>query len=462
MLNIEGRDGGSSGEQNKPSRRAVLLGAVAGAAGILGLGALVQKAFMEKKVAENPHSQESSILEPEVFVDEHVYVPGDTIKTPIASIKIDGWKVLFEELGILGSTRDMYYNGTAYNFTIKCPLGHHHGFLGFTTATKSSISLGDTLETRRNPESSKTKGYYNELGVFGSTQYYFVHALPHLESKPMTLELVISDSDRPNFAESLSLSGKIREPKPSKIFRYSFSPTVYSYGPEDKNDEVRIVSERDVPSGLLRHVHNVHRIFSSYKRPALVYIIDEGTKQPEEAKPESNEFGQFWPRKDFVLLATDSFLRPDFSQQGEQIACHEIAHSIMQYAKFEGEEKKALAELTKSFEMIKERAGNQPKIYPAFSIFREATYKGASKSGIDSVAGHPWDNPGEFFASAITTFRYFGREFARRYSTLYAEDKVLVRNATLNVMEFLKAMNPSEGALRRLLPRINYIKGALG
>ena len=159
--------------------------------------------------------------EPEVFVDEKVYGQGDSIKTEIGYLKIDGWKILFEELSILGSNVQMFHDGTSYGYTVKCSFGHPHGHFSFTPSSSADIQLGDVLETHRDPESSMLKR--------GSSKYYFVHALPHLQDKPFTLELVISDTGKGGIEEQLFGSGKVQQPKPSKIYRYSVQTTVYTY-----------------------------------------------------------------------------------------------------------------------------------------------------------------------------------------------------------------------------------------
>jgi len=432
-------------KSHKVSRRALILGGLAAATGLFGLGKILQNPTKNKF---KPANTEPSLPESQVIIDNKIYGDGGEIKTEVAYVQIDGWKVLFEELSVLNSNAQMLHDGTRYDFKIKCPLGHQHGWFTFPSSPNSDITLGDILETYRDAESSKVKRY--------SSTYYFVHSLPHLGDKPMTLELVISDSGRGTLEEQIFNPGS-HETKPTQVFRYSISPKIYTSKPENRNDEVRVLSEREISGEMMQSVHNLHRTFSAYKKPALVYIVDEETKRLQEAG-HSSESGFFIPGRDFILLTTDSFLRPDFRQQGEQVACHEMAHNIVQYAKFEGKERTAVNELNQSFEVMKERAGDDND-YRGFAIFREATHLG--KSGIESVAGHPWDDPSELFASAIRTFRYLAEGFVEEYARLDEQDKVLVKSASLNVLNLLSSMNPSEKALRQLLPDIDIIRAAL-
>ena len=370
--------------------------------------------------------------------DERVYSDGDAIATPIGEVSIDGWKFIFERETFQG----VLNQGIDFRFSARCSNRVEHGYFQGDPARKQ-ITLNDLIIRPEDPERSIT--------ILQSKAYYFFSQMPHLQNSDMVLELAVYRG---------------RKTKDElHVYRYKIGPTIYTYPPQDKNDHVRLVAEREIEPDRLRPVHDIHRLFSHYREPHPFYIYDEKPCNIRGIQGNSTEFAEsnFITERNF--LTVDGLNNPSFPRQAEIGACHEIAHNTFELSNIfqalgkKDAEARAKDKFRKSYWALFNYSEN---LQNNFSIFTEKNYFGMSKYGFPSTAGHPWYSESEMFASAVCTFRYFAKEFSQKYAQINPAQQSLVRNVFSSTIDVLLSMNPDLSLLNIVFPEIRFVSRVTG
>ncbi|MBI5051622.1 hypothetical protein HZC08_02575, partial [Candidatus Micrarchaeota archaeon] len=79
----------------------------------------------------------------------------------------------------------------------------------------------------------------------------------------------------------------------------------------------------------------------------------------------------------------------------------------------------------------------------------------------DASIGHPYSNEMELFASALTVFRFFPKQFVEYFDSSGEERKKVVAAAGLEVIRIVEKMAPDPEVARELLPEVEMIKTRL-
>ncbi|MEK6979514.1 MAG: hypothetical protein AABW86_04795 [Candidatus Micrarchaeota archaeon] len=91
-----------------------------------------------------------------------------------------------------------------------------------------------------------------------------------------------------------------------------------------------------------------------------------------------------------------------------------------------------------------------------FAMFDESNYM---TKGVR--LGHPYTHPTELFASALTVFRFYPREFIARYELLSDEIRGVVREAALFILDALEVADNGRGKVSILIPEYELLKVVL-
>src|SRR3989344_175004 len=378
------------------SRRAFVAGGIA-ALGLLGVSA--GEYFFRPQDIELPQ------------YEAHTYASGQSIDTPLGKIRIKGWKVLFD----IEAVRALVEQGLEFEVIAT---GDKKGFRGrFSGGVQNSpqYEISDLFGRPKNNVLPAT------VSGDGSEWVYF-NTVPNINSNYITLKFMVYRNGKNQGTDNAN----------GEVFSYRIKPIVNYYKPEDEKDFVRIFTEKELPQDGLKPIHGLHRLFSQYHEPFRVYVVDEQPFYLTGAQGPSTElaFNLSPNLKDMSILTTGDFETPFFKREGEIAACHEMAHNLFDYRSiwdFIGRfnpEVKAKTDFANLFN----KAKYDPRIYPkdVFDIFTESAYFGNSRFGAHSVAGHPYDDESELFASAVCVLRYFRKEFYQRKSGLGAEERELV------------------------------------
>jgi hypothetical protein len=149
-----------------------------------------------------------------------------------------------------------------------------------------------------------------------------------------------------------------------------------------------VVSEEKLSDEEEELIKNLYQEFGFYRSDMpIVYILRPGELFPRDWARYSNVYGVIVPKM----------------SDWEKAFYHELSHALFEEENFI---KEIMLRIYRELTML---AGtDDPFILrnsKIFKIFKEGEY-------VDQPwAGHPWDNPDEFFASLMTTYRFFRGEF---------------------------------------------------
>jgi hypothetical protein len=431
------------------------LGAGAAAALFGGGGALIknaidtQKPEVKKRQAEEKEDEE---LPPrEVVEDPREYKSGETIHTPAGSLGIRGWKVAMGEMD--RTSLEWRAIEGDINFVIK--------FRSPENERTWRVFMSDVRKEMNFPiDAMKVKGRYEE-----ETMFYLT---PDLRNPLIELEVLEYPGDKGSlipqvFAkteEERRQVGRKHKRQASKVTRYKVRLLGTKNPGADPKAIPRVFAEGKMPPAGLAKVAEIHRIIGEFGEAAPVYVFGEGLDDPYwRVAPMSEHYDSLHNR---VTLHAREFLNPDVKGQAEQVACHEILHSKMRNSKLQGPQLEAYDKLREAFFALAKKVDqdrSSPTDDPAFAIFREFSYyphKPDKKVLI--AAGHPWDNSDELFASAVTVFRYYAKDFLIRFEKLKPDVRLVAANGTRGILAFLRSMDSNPEDLKKLIPDISAIE----
>jgi hypothetical protein len=449
------------------SRRSFLkraLGGVGGAAVILGGGVVVLKNSIDtqtpkqkaKKAERQQEEKDNEELPPlEIIEDAREYKSGDHIRTPAGAIEIDGWKVAMGDMAVSGMSYFALSGEKNYTLRFKSP-EDGKSWAVYTSGERKEVDFPvyNTLDVRGRHENQK-----------------MFYLLPNLRSPVMVLEVFEFPGDKASLEqeiftkeEDLKKIRRAHKRQASKMHRYHIRLSGSASSLKNSEKVPRVFAEGKIPQSGLDKVADVHRLAGAFHPVAPVYVYGEGDNDPYWKVAAPNQ--HFDPGYNRVALSHREFTHPDVPGQAEQVACHEICHSIMYGSKFEGTQNEAYKKVREGFFNISKQADpGREKSWndPAFIIFREFSYYKVKPDAKKVLpAGHPWDNPDELFASAVTVFRYYSKDFVGQLEKLNPKTKTVVKEAAQNIFGLLRSMNPDPVVLKRFIPNIEAIEKAVG
>lgn len=229
----------------------------------------------------------------------------------------------------------------------------------------------------------------------------------------------------------------------------NFASGLYQAGRRYAQEAITTIMYPTISKESMEELNQLHQTFQNYLPIAPLKIV-----QSEECDGHS---------VDQVQVNSGCFTNEEFSEQGMQTVYHELAHSLQDH----GNEPSHLEEylhVGDAYTVLK-RASDPflmgiSEYSPLFKIFDESTYVLDSNPDY----GHPYDNQYELFASALTIFRFYPKEFAEKYQNLNTNNPHagLVRDAATAVLDVLQIINPDKpNEMRKILPSYDRIRKVL-
>jgi hypothetical protein len=452
-------------EEEGTTRRKVIigLGAGAAAAGLYGVGKLIggsESGAKKTKPAENEEEDGSDLPPREIVEDPHIYESGDEIKTPLGTITTKGWKVMMDDV----TTSFLAWQGGS---------GENYYVFKFKNASGDTWQIFNTAKEPKLVFPAGTKSMESE---HDANQYKGFYIDPKAADPIISIEVLEFPGERASLESELLADEnqlkKIRKAhrrQASHSYRYKLKLKGYA-SPEEKNSKnPRMFAEGRVPEGELRNLGALHELFCKFRPVAPLYIYGEGKNDPySKGETRAEKTRHFDPLYTRVVLANQDFTDPSFPGQGQQVATHEMSHGILHGSQLEGAQFEAYGKLRDAYsEMMKvaNENANGPEKEPCLSVLREYSYyKNHPQNPEDAdtlPAGHPWSNTDELFASSVSVFRYYAKDFIKKFKALDPESKKLTAEAGKRVMNFLHSMNSDPATLKRLIPHIEEIELAL-
>ncbi|HEV7424256.1 MAG TPA: hypothetical protein VGO21_03640 [Candidatus Paceibacterota bacterium] len=412
-----------------------------------------QKRAREEREQDEKDNEE---LPPrEIIEDPHEYKSGDYINTPAGAVELQGWRVAMGDVAVSGMSYFAVSGAKNYTLKFRSP-EDGKSWTVFTSGEGEEVNFPpyQTLDIR---------GLYENQKTF--------YLLPNLRNPVIVLEVSEFPGDKAPieqeiFAEKEDIK-KIRrkhKKQASKMHRYRIRLHGSINSPKNNENIPRVFAEGKIPRAELDKVADIHRLAGAFRPVAPVYVYGESDNDPYWQAVKSDQ--HFDPSYNRVALSYHEFMHPDVPGQAQQIAFHEICHSIMQGAKLEGPQDVAYKKMSEGFSNIRQQANpNREELWndPAFVIFREFSYY-KTKPNAKKVlpAGHPWDNANELFASALTVFRYYSKEFMERLERFDPPTKAIVIQQIQNIFGLLRSMNSDPEVLKRFIPNIDNFKKIIG
>jgi hypothetical protein len=350
-----------------------------------------------------------------------IYRSGDEIDTPASRVAVRGWQLSFHVPSIRAYSA---VNGPNFSYLITIP-----GYAPAAAVTPDQIN--------------HTKG-----------EIFEAPTIPPPDGKPLLLLFLVHDG-RHQTIEAQT---------------YPIAPTYYWHDYERERDGVSsgrafVCSEVPLSSDVLANMEYTARLFSHFVAPRTTTYIREAKKDDERS-------GSY--NRNIILLSSDLFTNPRFEYDGPLVLFHEYAHAIVdsiiqrssgdfrEYDRLIQAYRGLLATAGLSFPVrqLLETALATPsqnlEDNPYFSIFDESSYLGKE---VAEGFGHPYDNPTELFASALTVLRYFPERFLVRYQSMEPAKRVAVKAVVEVVVQILSSRN--RRVMDQLLPQLSTIRAAM-
>lgn len=149
-----------------------------------------------------------------------------------------------------------------------------------------------------------------------------------------------------------------------------------------------------------------------------------------------------------AAVSSGSLDDPDFKGEGLVVHHHELCHGLFSSLSMPSKFRIAGA----YFFLDEDRfIDHEMAEDSGFRIFDESTHLPEQIRSPDMLMlGHPYDNESEFFASAITTMRYFPDQFIEYFGKLDAKTRQMARLGISSVLAALESVNPD---VEKMLPR---------
>ncbi len=329
----------------------------------------------------------------ETRASEKIYISGETIENPVASIKIEGWNLVFdkEKLGRYQSSPDRV----------------------------AFVLVGAPFYTPP------------DMNVFRAEPV--IRALPSPEFRQKGLIYL-------HFTETDKSGGIVR----SEV--YPIKLKYYSTPKKDEFETPRIFSEVQLDPDLLEKAKKTAEALGqlSYYTPIYIYKNDDPGRG-----------GDFDPSTKRIDLPSIMFTDPVFKDEGIIRLSHEMAHAIMSNVinnHLDPRLNVMLVEVYKN--LVLAAATIDPKLFtfpmrtfslfgapeevrnnPYFSIFSESSYvKTDANKDVLATYSHPFSNHDELFASALTVLRSFPDQFIARYMTLDPKMREPIREVVQTII----------------------------
>jgi hypothetical protein len=247
---------------------------------------------------------------------------------------------------------------------------------------------------------------------------------------------------------------------PTEVRYYTFQAQINSVKPKGEGDVHRVFSEHALPYGLGEKLHELHQTFSKFRdnKKPLDPIVILGFKTATETPKHAEQEAHYEAKSQMVIMPSTEVFEPETKNNAEMTAAHELTHSILHNSALSGKVFEKAEALHNEHNQVLKKFGKEALIESEFmKVFRESTYI-KTKTGEKSLAGHPWDNENELFASALSTLRYFSSEFIAEFNKLNPEDKKIAEAFLNKVLDFLTSINSDPKDLKALLPEIEKIR----
>ncbi len=324
-----------------------------------------------------------------------IYESGDTIETPAGKVRINGWNLDFADKD-MKTGPDQYMEFRTTNIKGRADfqvMKHPHLF--------HANNADELLDT-------ESKTYRVTLFPFRENK--------HLPIQTATLELLVRDKIS-NVLDSFQYGIRV------KAFT---DPDTYDLG---------VYSEEPLPQSTL---HALEQLRSAFKDRFNMYTMDDiylvnASYDTKEGKVHHRVAKRDDENKRAVI-STNSFTHPQYENEGLILAFHELSHGIVDKTRKLLDQSYSVA-LWNAYVSCSKAAGYKGPIFEhlesisegennkMFRLFDESAYAREIVHDPIRTIGHPYENSNELFASGLTVFKFFGKEFLDRYNKLNGSQK---------------------------------------
>lgn len=373
---------------------------------------------------------------------ERIYTSGEIISTPAGPVKIDGWKLLFDE-----EPFNKYAIATDLNLNFQLSevdSGLHPSFsIGKYIGAGGSI-IGETKENGKH--------------------YLWLPATPPASHKGLVYLTY----------EEQYFDGNHFQTK--RVKNYAINPHYFTHD-TGKRERPKFYSEEELELQVKEKVHNqlaIFEKFSGYFPPLYIYKSDK-------------RGGSYSPSEERLIATSEVFKSPDFDDEGFLILFHESSHALHQgfinnitdqtpnHGIFEAYknlvEGAASIDPNGAFRIPMRPFGlfGVPEFVennPYFKIFDESHYVPVNNREEGAEYGHPYSNYTELFASATTIMRFYPEQFIENYIATDPNVQTKVRQTVQAIFQLLrwyrKTPGQHENDLRELFPKYDLIASMFG
>ena len=407
--------------KGKISRREVLKNL-----GLLGTGIVAAKVptlLPTENPGKNnsPESQEAQPLK--------IYKSGEVIENPVTTIKIDGWRILFDRVKMEN------YRANSISRQPEFRLINPYKEQPVVTPTGGYGTSDVDQHGKRVPG----------LGAFVQIQ-------THPLANDQLIFLQFSEEEKGQIVRS--------EIYPIDLENFTYKA--------QKMERTVVFSEEPLNETRLRNIYELRKLSGKFNFPSPPDILIFKSTDKE------NRGGEYSYIDDSIYLPSILFTEPDFENEGTFSLWHELSHGIYQNAINERRDQRIVSKLFDAYKNLIEAAGykipmpsyslfgvpKQVAENPYFRIFSESSYV-PSKRPVGVEYGHPYSDDTELFASGLTILRFFPNEFTERFKSLDQNQQLVVGNAAACIIDVLEKINPEEEALMELLPQYRQLKTLL-